>query len=455
MAEFTFRHTMIVMKKSISLNKFFDLPEDIRYIKYQDKILAIFPETAKWIVLDDKVQISFLELLRNNNLGDALEQFGGSFPKAQDVVIQIVARKIEDQSVTSCISNDTKQLHFYLTNGCNLRCPHCYMLSGDKSNDELTTKEVFKTLEDFRTNGGQSVTFSGGEVTTRKDFISIVKYAKSLNLRVRVLTNGVLWTDSMIMDCSKCIDSVQVSIDGYSEESNSAIRGKGNFQKSLNTIDRFVRAGVSTEVAITPPYISAKENHSSRFVDFCNTLISKYPSDLFKIKIAEQIIDGRNVHLTEDELALYYKYICNIKSAINGWESELESFVRAFDKNEIMDNCMYGVFSIDSSGNVYFCSRISSLKPVCNIRNTSFERITELSRRAQKLSIIDNFMPCKDCELKYICGGGCRIDYFPGFTDITDIDKADLSKISPRECTTKTKNRFYRLMVESNKKLFR
>lgn len=114
-------------EKTISLNKLFDLPEDIRYIKYQDKILAIFPEIAKWIVLDDKVQISFLELLRNNNLADALEQFVGPFPKAQDVVVQIVARKIENKSVKSCISNDTKQLHFYLTNGCNLRCPILFL----------------------------------------------------------------------------------------------------------------------------------------------------------------------------------------------------------------------------------------------------------------------------------------------------------------------------------------
>jgi MoaA/NifB/PqqE/SkfB family radical SAM enzyme len=35
-----------------------------------------------------------------------------------------------------------------------------------------------------------------------------------------------------IEEVCKFIDSVQVSIDGFSEESNAVVRGKGNFKKS-------------------------------------------------------------------------------------------------------------------------------------------------------------------------------------------------------------------------------
>ncbi|MDE6090338.1 MAG: radical SAM protein [Duncaniella sp.] len=443
------------MKKTISPQTKFNIPTDIRYIRYSGKILTIFPNIAKWIVLDNEAQVGFLELLRDNNLQTSLDQFDGIISDAQCVVTQIIARGIENHDVKSCISDDTKQLHFYLTNGCNLRCPHCYMLSGEKSHDELTTTEVFNILRGFKNSGGASVTFSGGEVLTRNDFIEIIKYANSLDLRIRVLTNGVLWTDKLILEASKYINAVQISIDGYSEDSNSIVRGKNNFQKSLHTINSFISFGISTELAITPPYSSVKYDESEQFIHFCNDLISRYPSNLFKIKIAEQIIDGRNVHLSASEAKSYYEYICKIKSAINGWESELESFIRAFDKNEIMDNCMYGVFSIDSSGFMYFCSRISSLKPVCNVRETSFDEITKLSRIAQKLSVIDNFLPCKNCEIKYICGGGCRIDYFQGFTDITDVNNVNMNTIAPRNCTEEIKNRFYRLMIDSNHRLFR
>ena len=83
-----------------------------------------------------------------------------------------------------------------------------------------------------------------------------------------------------------------------------------------------------------------------------------------------------------------------------------------------------------------------------------FKDIFEKSRKAQDLSKIDNFRPCKGCELRYICGGGCRIDYFPEFAQITDIDKVDFTMISERKCSDDIKNRFYKLMIESNMRLY-
>ena len=116
---------------------------------------------------------------------------------------------------------------------------------------------------------------------------------------------------------------------------------------------------------------------------------------------------------------------------------------------------MYGVFAVDAIGNVFFCSRVSSLKPICNVRDTDIDKIFAMSKMAQKLSVIDNFRPCKYCELRYICGGGCRIDYFKEFTEIVDVNSVDFDKISPRTCSPSTKERFYRLMIASNNRLFK
>lgn len=442
------------MKKTISENHKFSFNAEIVIIRAFDKILVISPSTANWLVLENENQLSFFNLLKRLPLGEALRNFKGDIADCKEVVTQIVAREFENHDVRSCITNDTKQLHLYLTNGCNLRCPHCYMYSGAKKRNELTLEEVKRIILSYSKHGGKSITLSGGEVSTRSDLQEIVDFASGYDLKIRILTNGVLWSEEQISYISNRIDAVQVSVDGYSEDSNAFIRGKGNFIKSLKTLDSFIKHGVPAEIAITPPFSLCAEDEVANYVSFCNNLLIKYKDKPFKIKIAEQLIDGRDIHLTEHDSLRYYKFITQIKTSINGWGTELESFIRAFKKKEIMDNCMYGVFAIDATGDVFFCSRVSSLKPIGNIREMEFKDIFEKSRKAQDLSKIDNFRPCKGCELRYICGGGCRIDYFPEFAQITDIDKVDFTMISERKCSDDIKNRFYKLMIESNIRLY-
>lgn len=443
------------MKKKIPLEYKFSLDNPISIVNFNEKILVISPLTANWIVLNNFKQLKFFNLLREYSIGDSLSLYSGNEIDAKFVVKQIVARDFENIKVRSCISNQTKQLHLYVTNGCNLRCPHCYMFSGVKRTNELTLTEIKYIIHNFSKMGGNSITLSGGEVTTRKDFQDIIEHAYDNKLRIRVLTNGVLWNEELISSIANKIDAVQVSVDGYSEASNSIIRGHGNFIKSLKTVESLINHGISTEIAITAPSsIIANDDEVDKYITFCKELLNRYNGKNFKIKIAEQLIEGRDIHLTNNESLSYTQYINKIKSSINGRNSELESFIRAFGKKEIMDNCMYGVFAIDAVGDVFFCPRVSSLKPIGNIRTMSFKDIFNYSKRVQELSKIDNFRPCNCCELRYICGGGCRIDYFPEFAQITDIENVDFSKIAERKCANKIKERFYQLMIDSNEYLF-
>lgn len=99
-----------------------------------------------------------------------------------------------------------------------------------------------------------------------------------------------------------------------------------------------------------------------------------------------------------------------LNKKLHGDHYELLSFIRAYSNDVIMDNCMFGVFSVTSNGDVYFCARITGLQACGNIKTTPFDEIVQLSKEAEKATCIDNLKPCKECNLKYICGGGCRID---------------------------------------------
>ena len=75
----------------------------------------------------------------------------------------------------------------------------------------------------------------------------------------------------------------------------------------------------------------------------------------------------------------------------------------------------------------------------------------QLSDLAKQISDVNNLVPCKDCELKYICGGDCRVIYFK---DLVDCDVEKLTKSPTRKCNKEMKEQFYDLMIRTNHKLF-
>lgn len=64
-----------------------------------------------------------------------------------------------------------------------------------------------------------------------------------------------------------------------------------------------------------------------------------------------------------------------------------------------------------------------------------------------------NLKPCNSCELMYICGGGCRIKYFP---DLLQKDVKELKEcgVTPRKCTKEYKEQMYDIMIRTNHRIF-
>ena len=184
------------VKRHISNDYVFDIPQEIKVVEHNSRILIISPETAKWLIANNKQQLDFFNLLKaSESLGTALAKFQGNIEDAKWIVTQIVAKQFENKDV---VRFNSRSLHLYMTNACNLHCPFCYMDAGKQEADELSTEEIKTLFSEFKQRGGVIVTLSGGEATLRKDFCDIVRYAKEIGLKVNVYTNGVRWTKSMI-----------------------------------------------------------------------------------------------------------------------------------------------------------------------------------------------------------------------------------------------------------------
>lgn len=437
------------MNGELDYDDILHFPEEIVVEKINDFYLAIAVQTANWIVLYNSRQIDFLNMLRSGKcVGDVIETVDSeeAMGDLKIVLAAIFARKFAgvNGEVTKEYLEGYKMLNIYITNACNLKCKHCFMLSGKKLENELTLGDWMKVLTSFKENGGEFVTFSGGEPLMFKKFPQIISHAHDLGLKSTVLSNGLLWSDKLIHDLASFIDEIQFSLDGVDEETNSMIRGSGHFEKVVDTIVKFANAGVKTSVATTFTYDNLNENTQTRYKNLVDLIKEKtLGKDVF-FKLSKKLLPGRDVHFTAEENEKYSAIIKDIEKHVDE-NADYENFLAGHTANLVAINCGLGGISVSSDGNVYFCNRINEMESFGNVTEKPMSFFMEKGKEIHLATSVENVIPCKDCELRYICDGGCRIDDFD-FAGKIQSSALPYHQIS---CNDEKKNKLKKRMIDS------
>ena len=131
------------------------------------------------------------------------------------------------------------------TKTCNLKCRHCYMESDSrKYNNELTTDEAKKFIDDLAEFKVPVLLFSGGEPLIRPDFFELAEYAANKNVRPTLSTNGTLITREVAQRIKDIgVGYVGISLDGL-KEVNDKFRGvDGAYDKAMKGIENCVAVG--------------------------------------------------------------------------------------------------------------------------------------------------------------------------------------------------------------------
>ena len=182
--------------------------------------------------------------------------------------------------------------------------------------------------------------------------------------------------------------------------------------------------------------------------------MDKYNTNKFNVNFNYELLDGRNIKTTNIDNKRYSNIMREIVESCYP-KSEEEDFVINHMDNMILDNCGYGGLTIASNGDIYMCNRIYELNKYGNVRTMPFNKILEQSKIAMKESNINNLEPCCNCDIKYICGGGCRISNFKSLIDIKDFQN-NISRKHKRVkiCDFNHKEQIYKMMINTNEKLF-
>lgn len=179
-----------------------------------------------------------------------------------------------------------------ITNNCNLRCIHCCISAGDKTRGrELTTEELFTVIDRIMLFNPCDITISGGEPMVRKDFFEITDKVRSVySGDFSLMTNGTLIKDDQTAAyLTSKYDSFSLSLDGYDEETCSVIRGKGVFDKVMNSIKLLQK--YTDKISLSMVRTADNLSSTDKFRELCKS-INVYPV----IRVFEPIGRGRSLY---------------------------------------------------------------------------------------------------------------------------------------------------------------
>ena len=423
-------------------------PEEIVTEKIANDILVISVTTANWIVLKNENQLSLLAKLKNGlTVGQVVEELESEEELAsfKYLLAAIFARKFAGVGIlpTKEYLDGYKMLNIYITNAFNLRCTHCFMKSGTKLKSELKLEDWMNVLSDFKAFGGENVTFSGGEPLMFQGFAEVLKYVHNKGLKVTLLSNGLLWTESMIKELAPLIDEIQFSIDGANEKTNAAVRGKDNFDRVVETVIKFSNYGVKTSVSTTFTYENLENDIHIKYKEFMRAVKSRTTNEVF-FKLSKKLLPGRDVNISVEENEKYSKRIKEIEQFVNK-NADYENFIVGHSPNLIAVNCGLGGISIGADGSVYFCNRIYEVESYGNVLDYPISHFMEKGKQIHEETSVDNVEPCSKCFLRYICDGGCRIDDF----NFAGKLKNAVKPYKQINCTDEKKYKLMKRMIDS------
>lgn len=133
---------------------------------------------------------------------------------------------------------------------CNLWCTHCFISCSPKNHTFafISRSQVRKYLDEAVPYGVKEYYFTGGEPFMNRDMLDIL--ADTLELGpASVLSNGMLISPKVARRLRELADNsiysleLRISLDGFTEFTNDAIRGEGSFHKTLIGIKNLVEEG--------------------------------------------------------------------------------------------------------------------------------------------------------------------------------------------------------------------
>lgn len=298
---------------------------------------------------------------------------------------------------------------FELTYTCNLKCLHCYCTHCKFDKKELSTKEIFKILDQIVEKGCLWIVFTGGEVLLRKDFKEIYIYSKKLGLIITIFSNALLINDDLIDIFVKFPPKkFEISVYGTSNETYFKLaKDKKGFDKLIKSLDLLECNKIKYSIKTFITHQNKNDFYKIKELALNRNIPFRFDS---------KIINTLDEMIISDSIALNSLEVLEFENKEYNNENNILQINN--NKNKFIDNklfyCSAGSTSclINPFGEISLCSRIRNIS--YNIKNYSFEHIKDLLNKKSDIKISNNFN-CKLCDAFIYCNVCPSVEFMDNY----------------------------------------
>lgn len=298
------------------------------------------------------------------------------------------------------------------TNKCNLKCKHCYQDAGNKKENELTTREAKKLIDEIARAGFKIMIFSGGEPLMRPDIFSLVAYAAAAGLRPVFGTNGMLITKEVAEKLKTSgAAAMGISLDSLDERKHNMFRGSSEaFRLTLEGIDNCKKVGLPFQIHTT--VMDWNEKEVGDIIDFSVKTGAMASYLFFLIPVGRgKFLENTSLKVIEYEDLLKRIMARQKEVPIDIKPTCAPQFTRVAKEMGIStrftQGCLAGLSYciISPSGIVRPCAYM--IEEAGDIRQKPFDEIWNNSPLFDTLRSRQYKGACQNCDYADVCGG-CR-----------------------------------------------
>lgn len=209
-----------------------------RFLKKDNKVVIANIKNGVWIRMSQEI-FKILCIICENDNSNELEYEN----KIEQEWVESVLEKCKKMNIILPLQTDEMLQNsiasIEMTHRCNLHCIHCCVNAHcDVSPSmDISTINMKNVLDKMIKWNPRSIMLSGGEPLLREDFLELAAYLRSsFTGKLIISTNGTLINISNVKKIVQIADQIDISLDGYNEESCALIRGKGVFKKVMDAV---------------------------------------------------------------------------------------------------------------------------------------------------------------------------------------------------------------------------
>lgn len=334
------------------------------------------------------------------------------------------------------------RVFYEITQRCPEKCRHCYTDAGAAHERELSRSDKLALIDQMVEIGCFRLSIAGGEPLVDPDFFPLLEYAQERQVDVSFSTSGIPVSKKVAKRLAKCdVRTVNVSLDGWDEESYGSVRGRDRFKLMVRGV-RTLRTHYAGKVAAKVTLMTTNAAHLDRVI----ALAEELGFDVVKfncVRAAGRAEESRDLVLSAADYHQAVKYLADLYNSgrtsikmvlpVNPFQALADG-----DQVDVVGELGFGCyagkesFCVRPTGDVQPCSSFPEhLFNDGNVRDYSLADLWLTGSAMKTFRGLTGSSNCSTCEVYDGCRGGCYLRAFDSTGDINALDPYCYTKEEP------------------------